>query len=252
MKRTSAELKRLARKNLIGHWGIIIGATLLMGLITSAILMPFYLLFFITRGGMVQFIAYMVATLIISMIGVIMSAGISRMHFGFARGENGKIEMLFGEFARRPDRYILAILMLYGIELACILPGSICTWIGLIEESALAAVIGGVLYFIGIILLILLNLRYVLCFFLLVDHPQMGAVTAFRESARRMDGNKGRIFYLYLSFIGWGILGTLSFGIGMLWVMPYMNQTLVNFYLDVSEEYEGIQKPQVMESTDHF
>ena len=83
MNRTSAELKRLAREKLTGHWGLMIGATLLLSLIMFAVLIPFYALFFISRGGMVQFFAYMAATLIVSIVSVIMQCGISRMQLGF-------------------------------------------------------------------------------------------------------------------------------------------------------------------------
>ena len=72
MNRTSAELKRLAREKLTGNWGLIIGATLLLGLMMFAVLIPFYVLFFISRGGIVQFLAYMAAAMIVSIVSVIM------------------------------------------------------------------------------------------------------------------------------------------------------------------------------------
>jgi len=64
------------------------------------------------------------------------------------------------------------------------------------------------------------------------------------ESARLMKGNKGRIFYIILSFIGWMCLGMLSFGSGLLWVIPYMQQTLIQFYLDVKGELDGGQQEE--------
>ena len=57
MERTSAELKRLAREKLAGHWGLVIGAILLQALIVVAILLPFEFLFIFSGGGMVQFVA---------------------------------------------------------------------------------------------------------------------------------------------------------------------------------------------------
>lgn len=39
---------------------------------------------------------------------------------------------------------------------------------------------------------------------------------------------------MYLSFLSLLLLCLLSFGIGALWVQPYQEQTLVNFYLDVT------------------
>ena len=50
------------------------------------------------------------------------------------------------------------------------------------------------------------------------------------ESEKMMNGNRGKIFLLSLSFIGWAILATLTLGIGFLWLMPYMIVAEVCFY----------------------
>lgn len=241
MDRTSAELKRLAREKLVGHWGLVIGATLLMSLLTFAALLPFELLFLITGGGMVQFFTYLVAAMIISVISIIFQCGITRMLLSFARGQWAELGMMFGEFTKRPDRYIVAALLIFGIEALCALPGSLCWIVGLMQGSLLASGIGLALYLAGIVVVIFVALRFSLVFILLVDDPQVGAVQAFQESSRLMEGNKGRMFYLYLSFLGWAALGICSCGIGMLWVTPYINQTMISFYLDVSGELDKMQ-----------
>ena len=53
-----------------------------------------------------------------------------------------------------------------------------------------------------------------------------------------MSGNKGRLFYIQLSFFGLALLAVLSCGIGLLWLMPYMLTTEVFFYLDVCGELD--------------
>lgn len=45
-----------------------------------------------------------------------------------------------------------------------------------------------------------------------------------------MDGYKWRYFLLNLSFIGWGILCIFTLGIGLLWLIPYINTSLAEFY----------------------
>ena len=52
-----------------------------------------------------------------------------------------------------------------------------------------------------------------------------------KQSKNLMRGNKWRLFLLYLSFLGWLIFSVLTFGIGLLWIIPYITQTLVWFYL---------------------
>lgn len=77
---------------------------------------------------------------------------------------------------------------------------------------------------------IIAALRYSLCFYILADHPNMGIMEALNESKRLMRGNKWKLFCLYLSFLGWAILGIVTFGIGYLWLMPYFEVTMVSFY----------------------
>ncbi|HOV68832.1 MAG TPA: DUF975 family protein [Clostridia bacterium] len=76
-------------------------------------------------------------------------------------------------------------------------------------------------------------LSYSMAPYILAENPGMTARQALRESKRIMKGNIGRLFVLILSFIGWVILCGLTFGILYLYVAPYYQATLVNFYNDV-------------------
>jgi uncharacterized membrane protein len=48
-----------------------------------------------------------------------------------------------------------------------------------------------------------------------------------------MMGHKGKLFVLYLSFIGWFLLSCITCGVGFLWLVPYVQTTLANFYDDL-------------------
>lgn len=58
----------------------------------------------------------------------------------------------------------------------------------------------------------------------------IGATEAITESRKLMDGHKMDLFVLDLSFIGWGLLGLITCGIGFIWITPYYRQTKANFY----------------------
>lgn len=67
--------------------------------------------------------------------------------------------------------------------------------------------------------------------YLLADNPNMSKQEAFRASKEMMKGNKWRAFVLDLSFILWGILGIITFGIvNVLWVEPYKQLTDAALY----------------------
>ena len=58
-----------------------------------------------------------------------------------------------------------------------------------------------------------------------------GAIAA---SQRLMVGHKGEYFLLQLSFIGWALLATLTFGIGYLWLAPYIQATNAAYYRNLA------------------
>ncbi len=65
------------------------------------------------------------------------------------------------------------------------------------------------------------------------ENKGISAMEAIERSKRMMDGHKMDLFILCLSFIGWGLLCTITFGIAAIWVAPYMQATMVNFYNDI-------------------
>jgi len=58
-----------------------------------------------------------------------------------------------------------------------------------------------------------------------------------------MKGYKLDLFILWLSFIGWFILSVITFGIALIWVVPYIRLATTEFYLEVSG---GNKTPEVV------
>ncbi|MGI5898952.1 MAG: DUF975 family protein [Christensenellales bacterium] len=76
--------------------------------------------------------------------------------------------------------------------------------------------------------------RYSMAPYIMSENPDIGIREAVDISKDMMNGNKGRLFVLELSFIGWAILASFTLGIGFLWLNPYMEAARASFYLDVS------------------
>jgi uncharacterized membrane protein len=72
--------------------------------------------------------------------------------------------------------------------------------------------------------------RYSMSYYILADNPDIGPLGAIRQSKRMMKGNKWKLLCMYLSFIGWYLLAICTFGIGFLWLMPYVAVTTIAFY----------------------
>ena len=92
--------------------------------------------------------------------------------------------------------------------------------------SAITLGIGGVI----------LNYAYAMVPYLLRDYPELGVREALRTSKQMMKGHKWDLFVLDLSFIGWFFVCILTFGIGVLWVIPYQETTRAAFYEDLKIE----------------
>ena len=84
---------------------------------------------------------------------------------------------------------------------------------------------------------IIKGLSYSMTCFVLCDNPDMKNNEAIELSMKMMDGHKTALFWLYLTFIGWGILCIFTFGIGYFWLAPYMQASLAQFYEEVKEDY---------------
>lgn len=97
----------------------------------------------------------------------------------------------------------------------------------------------GVIVFIGSILFIIpgiiLAFMYSQVYYIMAENPEMSIMNCLKESSRIMKGHKMDLFILELSFLGWGILMVITLGIAGLYVLPYYNATLTNFYLDIKD-----------------
>ncbi len=235
MKPTSAQLKQIARAHLQGHYGLPMGAMVVMGLITSAVMMPFGLMLNLNYS-LHTLIIYETAAWMISLLSTVFSVGLLRIHLRLARRQTPVFSDLFYGFTRRPDRFILSGLLMNLVSLITALPGTICIYRGVFGRTFSLFVVGALLSLGGMLLAMVILLSFTQVLLLLTDHPDLGTIEAFAASARLMKGSKGRLFYIQISFAGWMLLCLLSCYIGYLWVGPYLNQTLVSFYQDVTGE----------------
>ncbi len=91
---------------------------------------------------------------------------------------------------------------------------------------------------------------YAMTDYILAENPDMTASEAIDRSKTIMYGNRWRLFCLEFSFIGWNILAFLTFGIGNLWLTPYIQAATAAFYRDItSGSIETENNDAVIETT---
>ena len=245
-KRKTAELKRLARQTLTGHYGTPMAAMVVMELIVMALLVPFA--WNITPDSSTRdVLIYDGAVFIIGQISAVFSAGLIRISLSMARGKEYGFKQLFYGFQNHPDHYIIATLLLMILALIPAVPMIVVAVLSLwLRNKVLLGILiaaAGILMIIGEILIVL---RYALVYYYVQEQPESRIRDCLKQCGRQMKGQKGRLLYLILSFLGWWVLGMLSLGIGYLWIAPYMTQTMTFFYLDMTGELDMAPEAEQM------
>ena len=229
-------MKASAREHLLGHYGTVIGAFLIVAAITSAVTLAVSLIVDInTIPGTVIYYAIM---FLVSVLTGLFSSGSAYLYLKLICGRPVSVGDLFYGFQLCPDKAIIIqawitlityLSSLPQIILNCLILANITNTDKILRYMlpyALSMILSGVVS-------VMLSLFYAQTYFLLHDFPQYTAKELLQKSRRLMVHHKGRLFYLYVSFLPLMLLGLLSCGLAMLWIIPYMAATEAEFFLDL-------------------
>ena len=213
----NSELRAQARERLEGQWGTFVLMTFLMLVIQTILQIPGYigsLLEILSPENVLASLSFSNISNILSLLALPLSWGLTVSLLRNHREESVDLENLFDGF--RGGRYTRVFCALFLVNLFTFL------W-------ALLLIIPGIMK----------AFSYALTPYIIMDEPELTARQAITRSCEIMQGRRWKLFCLYLSFIGWGILCLLTFGIGFLWLVPYMNASIAAFYEDARAEYEA-------------
>jgi len=139
-------------------------------------------------------------------VGPPLTLGLTMIFLGLTRDESPEINTLFSGFSYMGPAILLNIMIAVFT----------CLW-------SLLFVIPGIIKAIS----------YSMAYFVLADNPELSAKEALDESKRITSGHIGDLFVLYLSFIPWVLLGAITCGLALIYVVPYMQTTMANYYLEL-------------------
>ena len=236
--KSSAELKASAREHLLGHYGTAIGAYVivacLMGVVTVAVSL------IVDIRTVIGTIIYYAIMFLVSVLMGLFTSGSCYLYLKIICGRPVSVGDLFYGFQLCPDKAIVIQAWITLITYVVNLPEIILTYkftryaasyqtdkmLSLMLPYALSLILSGVVS-------VMLDLFYAQTFYLLHDFPQYSAVELLKKSRRLMVHHKGRLFYLYVSFLPQILLGILYLGLALLWILPYMAATEAEFFLDL-------------------
>ena len=249
------EYKAMARKTLIGKYGLLVLAQILMGVLVGALI---FCAVFSLLVGMGMFISgqgagdafaallgaeagFVVLFLLLLIAGIVLSymmgIGYIRLCLNICRSVPHGFSDLFYGFRKgsHPLRYLginLLLVLLYLVLMAVYYLGLfvITDMAGMGEGASL---LWSLIWFIGFCWLFL---GFAFAPLLVIDKPETRVGEAFSESRRLMKHRKIKYVLLSLSFILWFIPLYLTFFIASIWIYPYMTFATLLFYLDASGE----------------
>ena len=228
-----SKIRENARVALAGKWGK--GACMVLAYLAFA----FVAGLIIGLAGGDETLIGSLLNLILTICEVPLIFGLSYAFIKLKRNEEVKafdfLNLGFSNFGRAWKISLREALKLI-LPLIGVIVGAVMLSIGAIsvvmaETSSTGLVLAGlVVYIASLIWLVVRSLLYSLTTYVAYDNPNMDSKEVVNESARMMKGNRGKLFLLSLSFIGWAILAVFTLGIGYLWLMPYMMVAQVCFY----------------------
>lgn len=234
--KSSAELKASAREHLLGHYGTVTGAFMITGLLTGIITLAVSLI--VDLSTIPGTIIYYAIMFLVSVLTGLFSSGSAYLYLKLICGRPVSVGDLFYGFQLCPDKAIIIQAWITLITYIASLPQIILNYMMLANVNHLDKMMNLMLpyalslIFSGVVS-VMLGLFYAQTYFLLHDFPQYTAKELLQKSRRLMVHHKGRLFYLYVSFLPLMLLGFLSFGLALLWVVPYMATTEAEFFLDL-------------------
>lgn len=238
-------LRLLGRKKITGNYSTAIAAFLFLTILSLAASMistyicssisPLFTVLLKADETVVFQVVSQLLTFLTSLILCIFSVGSVKIYLTVLDGEKPSVSLLFWGFRNHPDRILAASLPLTLISTVCSIPSSILLSLPM-EELASGA--GNImllcaLSLAGSLVLLVVSIPLYPVNYLLADDTELSAKEVLSFSFRMMKGNCFRLFCMLCSFIGWILLASLSCGIGMLWISPYMETSLAAFYRDI-------------------
>lgn len=220
---TASETRRQARESLKGKWGVVVLITLLFMAYS----------FLVGLLSSIPFLGFLVSIAAI-VIDIPILYGFMMSMMKLKRGENvGYFDFFkdgFANFKRAwcvtgrlllkmiaPLILIIVAIIIMVVSIIASLATTFAVGISsstsalggaLVGASALT-IVAYIVILAAYIWLFVKSLTYGLGMYLAIDNPNMKPLDCVNKSKELMDGNKGRLFCLYLSFIGWIALASL-------------------------------------------
>ena len=222
-----AELKEAAKERSIDKYGSLILANIiifLIQLIISGITTVG------TSGSIIFFVINLIINLIVNILLGVLVSGKAYLYMNLVYSQPIAASDIFFGLKQHPQKAVIIQSVFVLVDFFVSLPASVLLFMvqRTPTQSGYIAMIIALL--VGFIVNLYVSLVYSQSFFLLHDFPERSAKELLRSSRKLMQGNKLKLFALYLSFIPLYLFGILTLFIPLLWISVYRYATIAVFY----------------------
>lgn len=227
---SSASLKSLAKGQLLGKYGTLAGVVFIHLGYTVFVLFSSNLL--IDVSSVIGYVMYFAVSIVFSLLEGLLIYGEAYIYLKLACNQPVAVSDLFYGFSNNPDRILKVQAVFTAVQLIGTLPNAVS-----VPANRPYFFLFYVIFTLAAsIFYIVLNIMLSQSYFLMLDFPLYSAKEVLTGSIRVMKGSKGRLFYIYLSFLPLILLSICSCCIPLIWLQPYVQAVKANFYLDLMKK----------------
>ena len=253
-----AQLKQMAKGNLYGRLGTVIGAFLVH--MTIYLVLDYVISGFNTTT-IEGLVLYFASLFIVDLFITIFTTGEDYLYLNVCTGNEATVSDVFYGFKGFAGKTLLLRLIpvlvttlvqipsfLIFQMLSTVMPstqemldilqsGNMATLMEISERLSPMTSMCCMLGLFQIIITLLVDVIFSQTLFFMLDYPDYSVTDTLKYSIKIMKGSWGRYLYILLSFIPWYILGIFTCYISFVWSYPYQKATMTNFYLELIKNY---------------
>ncbi len=229
--KSCAELKNTAKVKLEGYFGLSISAIVLVQLINYIVTS---LITGLVPGLDILSIALsLLLSAVVSILLGMFNTGLAYFFLSLACGKPCVSSTVFYGFLVHPEKSVKVSLVHSLVSLVCLTPFQFFSLLFLETKDMKYLYIMLITMAVGLIIYLPVSLLISQTYFIIVDFPNYSAKEVLKTSCKVMKSHLWKLFYLELSFLPLMLLCVLTCGIGLIWLLPYMQMTYACFYLDI-------------------
>ncbi len=249
--RSAQELKTRALSMMAGRYGRAAMMTLsyfiwmylisYAGSILSTMLLRLPYFSSISSNTTADIVFTVLAALIAMFLGVVaemFTCGICLYYLNVSTGRDAQTADIFRGFRENPSEVFKISAFLLSPSLIMTIPVNVTSELYIITSDIKWLIISLILFALASAGSLYLHLTYGIAFFVLLDFPSYSAGRVLGIAGQKMKGHRCRFFMIDLLFIPMFILGILSFGIGLIWIYPLINECRTLFFLNLMNPEE--------------